>query len=334
MHLGLVLEMVHSGYGDRTAVVTGLGAIDYAGLAERSWAASTLCHELGVASVVYVGGNHLAYPVSLFGAAGAGIPFIPLNYRLGPDRLAAQIDAHPGVTHRARRHRAGRGRPRPDPLVPVLPRPARGCGRRAADARRPGPSLHPPLHQRDDGRPQGGRAPPPPPHVLSVRHRRVRQRGRGRGRIGLGAPVPHRRSGQPAEQPLRRTPHHLPRPVRSGGVAADRARREGHPGHGDPDHAGPSGDPPRRRGRCRDAEPPLPLLRRSPHAHPGPAAGHRALPGHRVRQRLRAHRDQFDHRTARPGGPPGRAGLRGPGGPGPAGLGRTASARDRARGAR
>jgi acyl-CoA synthetase (AMP-forming)/AMP-acid ligase II len=96
VHLGLVLEMVHSGYGDRTAVSTGPATIGYAGLAERSWAAANLCRSLGVPSVIYVGGNHLAYPVSLFGAAGAGVPFIPLNYRLGADRLGAQIEAHPG----------------------------------------------------------------------------------------------------------------------------------------------------------------------------------------------------------------------------------------------
>src|SRR5450631_4087771 len=88
MHLGLVLDMVHAGDGD---------SIDYARLAERSWAASARFLELGVPAVVYLGGNHAAYPLSLFGAAGAGVPFIPLNYRLGAEQLAAQIDAHPGA---------------------------------------------------------------------------------------------------------------------------------------------------------------------------------------------------------------------------------------------
>ena len=70
--------------------------LDYAGLAERSWAASARFVELGVPSVVYLGSNHIAFPMALFGAAGAGIPFIPLNYRLGAEQLAAQLDAHPG----------------------------------------------------------------------------------------------------------------------------------------------------------------------------------------------------------------------------------------------
>ncbi len=96
MHLGLVLDMAHSGFADRVAVTAEGRSVDYAGLAESSWAASARFAQLGVPSVVYLGSNHIAYPVALFGAAGAGVPFIPLNYRLGAEQLAAQIDAHPG----------------------------------------------------------------------------------------------------------------------------------------------------------------------------------------------------------------------------------------------
>lgn len=97
MHLGLVLDMAASGFGDRTAVTVGGDSVTYAGLAERSWAASAQIGDRAVSSVVYLGTNHLAYPVALFGAAGAGVPFVPLNYRLGADQLAAQLEAHPGA---------------------------------------------------------------------------------------------------------------------------------------------------------------------------------------------------------------------------------------------
>ncbi len=97
MYLGLILDMAHSGLGDRDAITVDGLTVDHTELAERSWAASARFLELGVPSVVYLGTNHIAYPVALFGAAGAGIPFIPLNYRLGPDQLAAQLDAHPGA---------------------------------------------------------------------------------------------------------------------------------------------------------------------------------------------------------------------------------------------
>ncbi len=97
MHLGLVLDMVHSGYGDRTAVSAEGTSIDYAGLAERSM--------VGLGPVQrarrLLGHLHRGQPRGLPGgpvrAAGAGVPFIPLNYRLGPDQLASQINAHPGA---------------------------------------------------------------------------------------------------------------------------------------------------------------------------------------------------------------------------------------------
>src|ERR1700722_13537085 len=96
MHLGLVLDMAHSGLADRGAVTFDDSTFDHAVLIEYSWAASAYFIDLGVSSVVYLGSNHLAYPVALFGAAGAGVPFIPLNYRLGAEQLAAQFGAHPG----------------------------------------------------------------------------------------------------------------------------------------------------------------------------------------------------------------------------------------------
>jgi acyl-CoA synthetase (AMP-forming)/AMP-acid ligase II len=96
MHLGLILDMTHSGFGDRGAVSSGDRRLDHRGLAELSWNASARFVELGVPSVVYLGSNHIAYPVALFGAAGAGVPFIPLNYRLGPEQLVGQLEAHPG----------------------------------------------------------------------------------------------------------------------------------------------------------------------------------------------------------------------------------------------
>ncbi|WP_067890351.1 class I adenylate-forming enzyme family protein [Nocardia vaccinii] len=48
-------------------------------------------------AVLYLGSSHLAYPVALFGAALAGVPFVPLNYRLGEQQLSALLDKHPGA---------------------------------------------------------------------------------------------------------------------------------------------------------------------------------------------------------------------------------------------
>jgi len=89
--------MAAAGFGDRVAITAGDASITYAELSARSWAASASFGERNVPSVVYLGTNHLAYPVAFFGAAGAGVPFVPVNYRLGDDQLAAQLEAHPGA---------------------------------------------------------------------------------------------------------------------------------------------------------------------------------------------------------------------------------------------
>lgn len=97
MHLGLVLDMTSAGFPDRTAVRWDESELCFGELAARAAAATKWFGDLGVPAVVYVGGNHPSYPVALFGAAGAGVPFVPLNYRLGAEQLGAQLSAHPGA---------------------------------------------------------------------------------------------------------------------------------------------------------------------------------------------------------------------------------------------
>jgi acyl-CoA synthetase (AMP-forming)/AMP-acid ligase II len=96
VELGIILDMVKSGFNDRHALSAEGGTISYARLAELAWAASSRISELACSSVVYLGTTHLAYPIALFGAAGAGVPFIPLNYRLGAEQLSQLVAAHPG----------------------------------------------------------------------------------------------------------------------------------------------------------------------------------------------------------------------------------------------
>ncbi len=97
MHLGLVLEMTSAGLAERVAVVDGPDALTHGELARAAWGASARLAATGATSLVYLGGNDLAAPVALFGAAGAGIPFVPLNYRLSADQLRARLAEHPGA---------------------------------------------------------------------------------------------------------------------------------------------------------------------------------------------------------------------------------------------
>src|SRR5262245_58880458 len=95
MHLSSLVEMVESGFDERVLLgtrerpVTGaeLGRIVRAG-------ASTLA---GYEALVYAGENHPLLPVALFSAAWAGIPFVPVNYRLEDQQLKDLVARQPGA---------------------------------------------------------------------------------------------------------------------------------------------------------------------------------------------------------------------------------------------
>jgi acyl-CoA synthetase (AMP-forming)/AMP-acid ligase II len=94
MNISMIPEMAASA-GDR-AVVTADGrsltAVELLDLAQR--AAQRFQQ---YPAVLYLGTNHLAYPVALFGAALAGVPFVPLNYRLGEQQRNALLARHDGA---------------------------------------------------------------------------------------------------------------------------------------------------------------------------------------------------------------------------------------------
>lgn len=94
MNITMILEMVASG-GDRPVVTANGRSLTASDLLARARAAA---HRFrGRPAVLYLSPSHLAYPVALFGAALAGIPFIPLNYRLGEHQLARLLARHPGA---------------------------------------------------------------------------------------------------------------------------------------------------------------------------------------------------------------------------------------------
>ena len=94
MNITMILEMVASG-GDRPVVTANGRSLTASDLLARARAAA---HRFqGHPAVLYLSPSHLAYPVALFGAALAGIPFIPLNYRLGEHQLARLLARHPGA---------------------------------------------------------------------------------------------------------------------------------------------------------------------------------------------------------------------------------------------
>ncbi|WP_239148943.1 class I adenylate-forming enzyme family protein [Streptomyces sp. SID12501] len=84
-----------SSAGDRVVVTADDRSLTASELLDRARAAAHRFRRRS--AVLYLGASHLAYPVALFGAALAGVPFIPLNYRLGEHQLARLLGRHPGA---------------------------------------------------------------------------------------------------------------------------------------------------------------------------------------------------------------------------------------------
>ena len=98
MHVGMILEMAADSLGDRVAVGPLDGGLTFAELGHRARRAGTWLAGQPGDHVVLVDENSPAVPIALFGAAIAGKPFVPVNYRLADDRL--RVDRRAGGARR------------------------------------------------------------------------------------------------------------------------------------------------------------------------------------------------------------------------------------------
>jgi acyl-CoA synthetase (AMP-forming)/AMP-acid ligase II len=94
MNISMILEMAASA-GDKVVVTAEGRSLTAPRLLDLARAAAERFR--GYPAVLYLGTNHLAYPVALFGAALAGVPFVPLNYRLGAEQLTRLRSRHSGA---------------------------------------------------------------------------------------------------------------------------------------------------------------------------------------------------------------------------------------------
>ena len=116
MNIATILDMAAEAFGDRLGVVCGQQRLSYAELRQRAWNAAAAIKASGASYVALLDVTSPAAPVALFAAAYAGVPYVPLNYRLtkaeinelvarvapaylvtSPD-YAKLVDAHAGVT--------------------------------------------------------------------------------------------------------------------------------------------------------------------------------------------------------------------------------------------
>jgi acyl-CoA synthetase (AMP-forming)/AMP-acid ligase II len=95
MHLTMLLDMAAEGVGDRGVVGTAGAAISAVELRDRALRGARLIREREADALVYLAPNGPAFPVALFAAAYAGVPLVPLNYRLGEDQLGKLLARHP-----------------------------------------------------------------------------------------------------------------------------------------------------------------------------------------------------------------------------------------------
>ena len=95
MNLQLLLEMATASDPERVAVVDSAGdAVTTARLHELARGAAAALRATGASHVAYLGPNATSFPVALLGAGLAGLPFVPLNYRLADAQLAQVVAGH------------------------------------------------------------------------------------------------------------------------------------------------------------------------------------------------------------------------------------------------
>ena len=103
MNIVTLLDMAASGNPDRIAVgrlrstAEDAAPLSYPDLLGRARAGAGALRERAAAELVYLGVSGNAFAQALFAAAWAGIPLVPLNYRLGRDQLAELLGRHPGA---------------------------------------------------------------------------------------------------------------------------------------------------------------------------------------------------------------------------------------------
>ena len=91
MTIRLLLDMASQAWPERTALGAGPDGVTFGQLAAEADAGAAVLSRLEAGTLAFVGVNSAVVPRLLFAAAGAGIPFAPLNYRLAADAVRQLI---------------------------------------------------------------------------------------------------------------------------------------------------------------------------------------------------------------------------------------------------
>jgi long-chain acyl-CoA synthetase len=92
MNIAMLLQMAAEACPDRRAVTSGGRHHTYRELYDAARTAAVLLRNSGCEFASVLDTSSPAVPITLMGAAMAGIPYVPLNFRLAPEQLAALIE--------------------------------------------------------------------------------------------------------------------------------------------------------------------------------------------------------------------------------------------------
>ena len=95
MNITMLLDMAADGFGERVVVGTREQGITARELQRLSASGAAEIRKAGADALVYLAVNGPAFPVAMFAAARAGVPLVPVNYRLGREQLDALLANHP-----------------------------------------------------------------------------------------------------------------------------------------------------------------------------------------------------------------------------------------------
>ena len=90
----MLLEMARDAYGDRVAFTdaTNGASLSYAALFDAARRRAASIAETGASRVAALDVTSLASPVALFSSAWAGVPYVPLNYRLADPEIVSLLE--------------------------------------------------------------------------------------------------------------------------------------------------------------------------------------------------------------------------------------------------
>ncbi|HEY4408286.1 MAG TPA: AMP-binding protein, partial [Acidimicrobiia bacterium] len=87
MNTPMLLEMAADGMADRLAVGPRPDGLTYAALLDQARRVAAVVAGSGAERLVFVARNSALLPALLFGSGLAGVPFVPVNYRLADEQL-------------------------------------------------------------------------------------------------------------------------------------------------------------------------------------------------------------------------------------------------------